>query len=521
MKTPKTDFEEALMRDAGLLYLQKSDTDLFLILQANTITYQQLYLTGIHGITSSSGRLSLKKLENLGYITGKTYADGKKLYHLTFKGKNRLHWLLPEDYLKWLSANFDRRPPASQQQLPHRVHTNDFYFAYVASPHARPCVWELEKGLLPAAAQGVQPPRCDGCLETAYHRYYIEQDNHTQSDSILQTKLEQYLKADLFSSRNVCKNILVFTLLAGGKDHPPKKPPFSVYRVLLKALKLWNNMAPSSMPLNFQDFSRLLSGNMGHLLSQADKELVLRLAMQNPDLSYQETVAFKNRMLDDTAYNDAILEQKDLMFKKRLQQKFYRLIPSSPILASRLRRGMHLYILPNHRLRELAPFVLAEEAHLPEQLLQCLYYSGCSIDIEYYPIFELHDRAQASFVFTNTFCAHGSVIVFEDIVHDLGGKERIRYFLSRHCYDNPLLLVLLVSGNTDYKEFFENLEDTGNRFPDLSICFLDKTMAIYEDPSSVYLYQMVLKDGSFDKKPVSVEIDFNGEIQLSERQVPL
>lgn len=522
MKTPKTDFEEALMQDAGLLHLQKSDTDLFLILQANTITYQQLYMTRIHGSTSSSGRLSLKKLENLGYITGKTYAEGKKLYHLTVKGKNRLQWLLQINYLESLSVNFDRRPPASQQQLPHRVYTNDFYFAYVGSPYARPCRWVVEKGLLPVSDQDMQPPRCDGCLTTNWRSYYIEQDNHTQSDGVLQTKVEQYLKTDLFSAPNISRNVLIFTLLAAGKDRPPKKPPLSVYKVLLKALKLWDHTDFPSKPETFQEFTSLLSGNIGVLLSNADKELLARLAVHYPPLSYQDTILLKNSMLEDESYTEAVLEQRDQIFRKRLQQKFYRLAQGShPALASRLQRGMHLYVLPNHRLRSLAPFVLAEESHLPDQLLQCLYYSGCSMELEYHPLYTLQDRMQTSFVFANVFCAFGFHIIFEDVAHDLGGRERILYFLKHHHYDSPLLLVLLVSGQSDCENFLIEIENlpTGRKSPNLTICFLDKTLAVYEDPSSVYIYQVIQMNGGCIKQPVSIEIDFNGEIHVLERQV--
>lgn len=522
MKTPKTDFEEALMQDAGLLHLQKSDMDLFLILQANTITYQQLYMTRIHGNTSSSGRLSLKKLENQGYVTGKTYAAGKKLYHLTVKGKNRLQWLLQNKYLERLSVNFDRRPPASQLQLPHRVYTNDFYFAYVASPYARPCIWVLEKGLMPVSNQDMQPPRCDGCLTTACRSYYIEQDNHTQSDGVLQAKVEQYLKTDLFSAQNISQNVLVFTLSAAGKDRPPKKPPFSVYKVLLKALKLWNNMAPQSKPGTFREFTSLLSGNLGVLLSKADKELLARLAVHYPALSYQDTILLKNSMLEDESYKEAVLEQNDLIFRKRLQQKFYRLAQGNhPAFVSRLQQGMHLYVLPNHRLRTLVPFVLPVESHLPDQLLQCLYYSGCSIDLEYHPLYTLQDRMQTSFVFTNVFCAFGSYIIFEDIAHDLGGRERVLHFLKHHHYDSPLLLVLLVSGQSDAENFLIEIKDlpAGRKPPNLTLCFLDKTLAVYEDPSSVYIYQVIQINGVYMKQPVSIEIDFNGEIQVSERQV--
>lgn len=518
MKTPRTNFERALMQKAGLFLLQKSDTDLFLILQTCTITYHQLHMTGIHGETQSSGRLSLKRLESDGYVSGKTYRDGNKFYYLTPKGKNRLHWLFPELYLEALQINFEKRPPVSQLQLLHRIHSNDFYYAYASLPYSCPGIWQLEKALFPATHPNMQPPRCDGCLTTDCCTYYIEQDNHTQSDGILQTKLAQYMETDIFSGPDLSGDILVFTLLAAGRDRPPKKPPFSIYRVLLKALKIWKSM--SEPPADFLAFSKLLSTDAGILLTMADKELISHMALQYPTLSYAETVELKKRILHDPTYDQASLAQKDLLFKKRLQQKFYRIIDANNAkLITRLRRGMHLYVLPNHRLSEYLPFLMIRESHFSEALLQCLYYSGCSMELKYHLSYCLQDRRQTTFTFCNVFRFYDTTIVCEDIVHDLGGRERVHYFLKNHFFDTPLLFILQVCSEQDAQDFYtyNQNELIRQQNQNLPICFINKTPLLFTDPFSVHLYQVKKTDGSPQKASVSISLDFNGDIQVERR----
>ena len=51
-------YKDTLIKEAGLLSLSKSDCDLFILAQANTLTYQQLSATGLHGISTTGGRRS-------------------------------------------------------------------------------------------------------------------------------------------------------------------------------------------------------------------------------------------------------------------------------------------------------------------------------------------------------------------------------------------------------------------------------------------------------------------------------
>ena len=114
--------KQALLKEARLLSISQSDCDLFIIGQTNTITYEQLALTGIHGITKTSGRLAVKKLEKEGYLAAKTMQDNTKTkyYFLTAKGKKRLERVCGSTFLEKMCFDLERRPPASQQQLPHR-----------------------------------------------------------------------------------------------------------------------------------------------------------------------------------------------------------------------------------------------------------------------------------------------------------------------------------------------------------------------------------------------------------------
>ena len=85
-------FKDTLIKEAGLLSLTKSDCDLFILAQSNTLTYQQLSTTGLHGISTTGGRLSLKKLTEQGYITGKTLPNTNRVRYFTLTAKGKHVW---------------------------------------------------------------------------------------------------------------------------------------------------------------------------------------------------------------------------------------------------------------------------------------------------------------------------------------------------------------------------------------------------------------------------------------------
>ncbi len=107
-------YKDTLIKEACLLSLTKSDCDLFILAQVNTITYQQLAATGLHGISTTGGRLSLKKLTEQGYITGKTLPNTNrvKYFILTAKGKTRLEKIFSSTFLSTKQIYTFRISPA-------------------------------------------------------------------------------------------------------------------------------------------------------------------------------------------------------------------------------------------------------------------------------------------------------------------------------------------------------------------------------------------------------------------------
>lgn len=179
--------KEILLQESGLLSLSQSDCDLFLIGQVNAITYRQFALTGLHGSTATGGRLSIKRLEKEGYVASRFLPGNarEKYYILTAKGRKRIEKLFDNRFLEKMSFQLEKRPPLSQQQLPHRIHTGDIYFSCLANKLAeRLPVWQTEVPY-DAAADVPVPPRCDGLLQTGRGSYYIEQDDGTQGDAAL------------------------------------------------------------------------------------------------------------------------------------------------------------------------------------------------------------------------------------------------------------------------------------------------------------------------------------------------
>lgn len=522
-------FKDTLIKEARLLSLTKSDCDLFILAQANTLTYQQLAATGLHGISTTGGRLSLKKLTEQGYITGKTLPNTNRVRYfiLTAKGKTRLEKIFSSTFLSTKQIDLDRKPPTSQQQLPHRIHTNDLYFAYLSCPYLENLpVWQLETRYQ-AASEKQQTPRCDGLLETGYCNYYIELDNRTQGDAALENKLSQYMDSDLFLGKNTMKNALVFTLNTEVKSPPIKKPPYSVYRILLKAIRIWRALeAEQNKTIHFSVFCDIVeNGSYPYLclLSGNDKMILRNLCRQYPDISLNDAVLMKKEFLYDTSLQDERASNQDALFLKRLKQKFYSILDNRhyATLHYRIRQGMRLYAIPNHRLADNIPFLFQEEYRLQLWFPQILFHMGLQ-NLEawkYNPSRYLSDTGELRFFFYNTFDntdSSQSVIIFEDIVHDLGGRERVRFFLRKHRKELDCLFILLVSDRKDAVQFMSEmsniLQKPENAY--VHICFLDKKADLYQTPA--------MQNAYFKKEklwlPTMIDFDdFTGQLSLTER----
>lgn len=526
-------FRNILIKEANLLSLSKSDCDLFIIAQANTITYQQLFNSGIHGVTLTGGRLSLKKLLDNGYVTDKVLPNSrKKFFVLTFKGRLRLEKIFGNAFLSDLRLDLERKPPTSQQQLPHRIHTNDLYFFYISCPLLnRLPVWQLEVRYQ-SNLNKLQQPRCDGFLDTGHCHYYIEQDNCTQGDSALENKITQYMSSELFTSKNILTNTLIFTILTDLKAPPAKKSPYSVYRILLKAIRIWKMLEQETgCSLCFREFCRKFNNDTSLclcLLSSNERNILRNLCRQHPDISLDEAAVMKQEYLYDTSFLEEQLIVKEGYFVKRLRQHFYKLLDdrSCATLQHRLRQGMHLYVLPNHNLLSNVPFLFQREYCLERWFPQILYHMGI-LNLEawqYHPSLFLTGKNDSRFFFYNLFIFNESVrsiIIFEDIVHDLGGRERVRFFLRKNDTDviDTVLFILLVSCREDAIFFTEETEKLCEKNKSVLICFLDKSTASFQSPfhANAYFKEKTAKEALWLPALIDHD-DFTGELRLIERK---
>ena len=111
----KTNFEDMLCKSAELFSFSKKHTDLFVLLQTNTVTYRQLALSRLHGTSLVSARLALKRLEEQGYIQAKSLDkhNNEKYYFLTTSGRNWIRSAFPQEFLEQMAVNWTRRPPRS------------------------------------------------------------------------------------------------------------------------------------------------------------------------------------------------------------------------------------------------------------------------------------------------------------------------------------------------------------------------------------------------------------------------
>lgn len=533
-----TSFEILLTRKAGLLSLSKGDCDLFLIAQTNTITYAQLRSSGIHGQTGTGGRLSLKKLEEEGYLVAKSAPslNGQKYYILTAKGKKRLEKVFTPQFLSKQGIDLERRPPTSQFQLPHRINTSDLYYSYISCPSLKVFPsWTLEHGYAPPVnpySDKMHPPRCDAKLETERYTYYLEQDNGTQGDAALENKIKQYLDSDLFLGDALKKNQLVFTSMAEVKEKLTGKPPYTIYRLLLKAIRIWVTIEQTTgSTFNFTEICKQITEGThpAHtLLSHTESRVLQNLSLQYPSSSLANIIELKKQYLYDTTLIDNRKKEQDTIFQKRLELRFYRLAEErkNATLRYRLQQGMRLYVLPNHRIKEYLPYLFTDDYKFSDKLLKFLYGKGL-YNIEswkYHPLYQLRDSKKAPYWFVNVLTSEKQgYIIFEDICHDLGGRERVRYFLSTHLGTSPVILFLFVISKQSATHFFKEMELSWTRPENksLHLCFLDKTED-FDNPANSTPYCVHTQGEVLSYSQMYLDYDgYSEQIQIVERQVDI
>lgn len=231
----------------------------------------------------------------------------------------------------------------------------------------------------------------------------------------------------------------------------------------------------------------------------------------------------KKDFLYDTSLQDERASNQDALFFKRLKQKFYSILDNRhyATLHYRIRQGMRLYAIPNHRLADNIPFLFQEEYRLQLWFPQILFHMGLQ-NLEawkYNPSRYIPDTGELRFFFYNTFentDSSQSVIIFEDIVHDLGGRERVRFFLRKHRKELDCLFILLVSDRKDAVQFMSEMSNILQKPENacVHICFLDKKEVLYNTPA--------LQNAYFKKDnlwlPAMIDFDdFTGQLSLTER----
>lgn len=516
-----TTFEKSLCESARLFSISKKNLDLFLLLQTSTITYQQLFLTGLHGATEASGRLSLKRLENEGYITGRQISSQSqsKYFILTPKGKLFIKEILPEFYTEHLQINWGRRPPGGSQQILHRIRSNDFYFAYISHGESVPLPWVLEKQL-PGNFHPVDTlPRCDGFLQTNNMQYYVEQDNSTQSETVLSKKIVQYCNAGIFDTSS--NSLLVFCLAFPHRNRSKQKPAFSLYKITLKFSKLWALLEEKyGIPLDCQQFLQSLrTSDLIQTVTPRELSAFENIMRLHPGIeSLADISAVKRAYLNDAGDSQRHLEELDTEYQKRLKSHFSGLYSDAPaVLYLRAMSGFPLFAVPNHRLPRYLPYIMQAELNFKASLFQCLFYSGLNTDgWKYHCPLQIRSGQGAAFFFRlglshETF----GYIAVENLSIDLSSRVRLRHFLKN--FTGNTQLILLIADHLSLKEFLTQNNDVFASSAARETIFLfidDNTFSSATTPPSIHL----IEHGSIGA-PVFLECDaFDEKIHILRKE---
>lgn len=445
------EFISSLGCNPGLFFLKKQDFDLLILAQLNTITISQLHLIGLHGETPVSTRLALNRLAKKELVIKKTIPNHNNLYYftLTQKGIAFLKEMLPEDVLKRLDINWERRPPIGSQQIMHRILANDFYCSFLSYPTTLPSIWRVEEPLNNNCNhKDTQPPRADGFLSTCHADYYIEQDNQTQSEPILKQKIQQYLKNGVFSPSEK-KKVLVFTLASPKAKLPNTKSNYTIYRMLVKVCQAWERFEKEyHLPLDYLQFCQLLtSSSYNHGITDNELMTLEQLHYVFPDFDDLASAnTLKKHFMDDTGYLEAVGKEMDAHYNKRLKSAFKSFYEHNKRLVEHAITGNNIYAVPNHRLKQCQPYITSDECNLKELLLKTLFYNNLNIDgWEYHEPYVISSTDKVPLYFARGFF-HASYghIVFEFPGADLSAHQRLLHYKNHYsaAIDNLVIILL-------------------------------------------------------------------------------
>ena len=445
-----THFEISLRESAGLFSLSKTDTDLFLLLQTGIITYEQLHITKLHGETEAAGRLSLKRLEKKGLIQSRTINtyNQMKYYFLTSKGKNYAKQFFPLSVFNCYAITAERRIPSGYQQLIHRIRTNDFYFSYIGYAESYPLALETEYPLIPTANTNTSVPRCDARLTSSTAEYYIEQDNSTQSEAILQQKIQQYLNAGFFHPCSSSKT-LVFCLAFPRKQQVNKKPSYSIYKILLRFSKLWQTLEKEQgLSLDLAQFLQILdSSALACSVSANDRLIFKQICSLHPDTdNLNDLLCLKNAYLADTSHLEEQAKELDNQFQKRLKSHFSRFYNGNVALLAHAYSGMSIFAIPNHRLPLYQPYIMHREYHLDDYLLNSLMYHGLVTENWVFnsPIAPIENETPSLSAPMGFYHPIYGYILFELYPADLASTQRLHHFINNCRYQKKTIVIILL-----------------------------------------------------------------------------
>lgn len=447
----KTHFEHKLCEYAGLVFLSKKQTDLFLLLQTNTVTYHQLALSGLHGASHASARRALKRLETDGYVQAKTIPkhNSEKYYSLTPSGRNMVFSSFPESFTERMKVNWSRHPPAGSQQILHRIRTNDFYFSYLSDRGSVPRIWCLEHPLPIESSCKNAPARCDALFLGNKRPYYIEQDNSTQSVAVIHKKISQYAEAGLFTPAQGQPSLLVFCLSFPSHVRPAGAAPYSAYRLILKFCKLWRLLEDQhGIMLDCRQFYNALAASpLRSTVSSTELQRFLLFCKANPEAdALPSMIQLKRLYLARSQDSSLCAGELDALYRKRLRSHFTALYGDFPILLQSARCGTPLFAVPNHRLQVFLPFILPEELSLQAKLQMYLLKNGLILDDwAYSSPLKIADGASGSHSFFAGLQhpAFGSLAV-EVPYHDLSALPRMEFALKKLPATNRFILICFV-----------------------------------------------------------------------------
>lgn len=516
----KTNFDEKLCEYAELFYFSKKQTDLFVLLQTNTVTYYQLALSHLHGTSQTAARLALKRLESAGYIQSKSLAkhNNEKYYFLTTYGRNSIQTMFSQIFLSNMKVSMSRRPPAGSQQILHRIKTNDFYYCYLSADESIPRAWILEHPLPQKHNCNDNPPRCDA-LFIGERYYYIEQDNCTQSETIIHKKIAQYIESGILSPLCETSSMLIFCLSFPHRCRTAGTAPYSTYRLLLKFCKLWDLLQKQhGIEIDYLQFISTLETSCLSSTVSTNEQVNFKLLLKKyPDVdSLGDLIRLKNAYLAHSQDFSITSEELEISYIKRLKSHFSAIYRTFPRIMSSAYDGIPLFAVPNHRLVYFQPFILSSELSLERKLRMYLLTQGLILDgWSYFSPLRIESRnGNVLCFFAGLHHPSFGYIAVEVPYHDLSSLPRVKHnFKTIGRSKNITMLCFTIPGLFDdlQTEFIQN-----GWAKNYSVLFADAYQAFSAESPCCNMYQ--IQDNS---EPIPVHFDcdlFDGRLRITRKE---